>query len=182
MLNSVSRQIIAVAAALFVPAVVSAQQGVPGVQLPAEAEGLIAEMEQIQAQLQPIQLQVMQDPEVQSAQESLGEQVEAAMAQIDPTTPQRIERLQSLASEAQAAQQAQDEQKMTEIITEAQQIEQQLQATQAAALESPGLAAEIDRFQTQVQAKMMEIDPQTESLIDRFEELDRQLTALLRQG
>lgn len=166
---------------LAAPAGLLAQQGsgTAAPQLPPEAQELIQELQQVQARLEPIQQQALQDPQVQEAQQALGDEVQAAMTEVDPETPQRIERLQVLMSEAQAAQAEQDEAAMGEIVAEAQGLEQRLQAAQAEAVQRPDIAPQVEQFQAQLLEKMVELDPDVESLIEQAKELDARLAALL---
>lgn len=167
---------------LGVPTGLLAQQGGgEAPQLPPGAQELITELQQVQARLEPIQQQALGDPEVQAAQQRLGEQVQAAMEEVDPATPDRIERLQALMGRAQAAQAEQDQEAMSAIVTEAQGIERQLQATQAQAIERPDIAPGVEAFQAQLLQKMVEVDPEAASLMERAQELDAQLGELFGQ-
>jgi chromosome segregation ATPase len=174
----INRVAVAALVAVLAPAAASAQQGDP-TQLPPEAQELIAELQQLQAQIQPIQQQALQDPEIQAAQEKLGEDVQAAMAEEDPAVPEHIERLETVIASAQAAQAEEDEARMAELVAEAQQIEQRLQAAQTKALELPEIAPRVEAFQKQLQAKMVEVEPESESLLERFEELNDRLAVLM---
>lgn len=173
-------------AALFVvaPAGLEAQQQGPidPAQLPPEAQELIAELQQIQTTLQPIQQEAMQDPEIQASQQALGEEIQAVMTEVDPQTPERMARLQELMGRAQAAQAAQDEAAMAEIVTEARGLEQELQAAQQQAIQSPEIAPQVEAFEAKLLARMMEVDPEAETLIERAKELDEKLGAFLGQG
>lgn len=156
-----------------------AQQGMDPSQVPPEAQELMAELQQIQAQLEPIQAEALQDPEILAEQQTLGEEIQAAMAELDPSTPDRMARLQELVTEAQAAQAAQDAEAVQVLMTEAQGIQARLQEAQAQALERPEIAPRVEAFQKQLQAKMVEIDPEAEPLIQRAADLDEELTELM---
>lgn len=173
-------------ALLFVAApagLVAQQQGaIDPAQLPPEAQELITEIQQLQEQLQPIQEEAFQDPEIQAAQQALGAEIQEAMVEVDPATPQRMERLQELMVQAQAAQAAQDQEAMTEIVTEARGLEQELQAAQAAVLQSSEIAPQVEAFEAKLLERMIEVDPEAESMIERAQELDARLAAFLGQG
>lgn len=62
---------------------------------------------------------------------------------------------------------------------EAQGIEQRLQSAQAAALQHPEVAPRVERFQAHLRDRIVEVDPEAESLLDRAEEIDARLRALL---
>lgn len=148
-------------------------------QLPPEAQALIAEMQELQSELQPIQQEAMQDPEIQAAQRDLGARIQTAMVEADPATPARLERLEELMAEAQAARAAQDQAAMTEIVTEARGLEQQLQAAQAAVIQSPEIAPQVEAFEARLLERMTEIDPDAGAMIERARELDAKLGEFL---
>lgn len=178
MRSILSRIGVAALVAVLVPAAASAQQADP-TQLPPEAQELIAELQQLQAQIQPIQQQALQDSAIQAVQEQLGKDVQAAMAEQDPEVPAHIERLEEVIVSAQAAQAAADEARMAALVAEARQIEQRLQEAQMKALELPEIAPRVEAFQKQLQAKMVEVEPEAESLLERFEELNDRLAVLI---
>lgn len=159
------------------------QQGtIDPAQIPPEAQELIGELQQLQTRLQPIQQEALQDPEIQAAQQALGAEIQEAMAEADPSTPEKMQRLQELMVQAQAAQAEQDAAAMNEIVTEARALEQELQAAQAAAIESPELAPRVEAFEDRLLERMVEVDPEAESLLDRVQELNARLAAALGQG
>lgn len=166
----------AVGLALLAPAALAAQQQ----PLPPEAQALVVEMQELQAQLGPIQQQALSDAGLQAAQQELGEKVRAAMAEADPEMPARMERLTALQAEALEARAAQDQERMAAIVTEAQQIEQSLQAAQQQAIERPELDADIEAFQASLERKMVELDPDAAPLLERMREIDAELRALLQ--
>lgn len=178
------RSILFSALVLVVPAgLVAQQQGaIDPAQLPPEAQEMITELQQIQATLQPIHQEAMQHPEIQAAQQELGAEIQSAMVEVDPETPERMARLQALMQEGQAAQQEEDRAKLNEIAAEAQVIEQQLQAAEAAAIQKPEIAPKVEAFQEDLLEKMVEINPETETLIERARELDARLSAAMGQG
>lgn len=164
---------------LFVVApagLVAQQQGaIDPAQLPPEAQELIAELQQLQVRLQPIQQEAMQDPEIQAAQQALGAEIQSVMVELDPETPERIERLRELMGEAQAAQAAQDQAAMAELVAEGRALEQELQAAQAEAIQTPEIAPRVEAFEARLLERMLEVDPQAGSLIERARELDARL-------
>lgn len=173
-------KIFGVLALFLVPGALVAQQpGLNPAELPPEAREAFTELQQIQSELAPIQQAALQDPAIQSAQQALGAQLQEAMLEVDPRTPDHIAQLEALAAEAQTAQAEQDQQRFAEILAEAQQIERDLQSAQTAALQDPAIQPQVEGFQAQLQEKMVEVDPEAERLIQRAEELDQRLAVLL---
>jgi chromosome segregation ATPase len=176
-----TRTMMAVLALLIVPAGLVAQQQMPPAQpqLPPEVQEWIAEIEQIQTRLAPVQEEALQDEAIQAEQEALGAEVEAAMQAVDPELAVLGDRMDQLRSEAQAAQEAGEMERLQGLAQEANQIQQRFQMAQAQALEQPELASKVESFQENLQAKMIEMDPEAEELLDRFEELATRIEAAM---
>ncbi|MEX2581865.1 MAG: hypothetical protein WD766_01200 [Gemmatimonadota bacterium] len=161
------------------PAALLSQQPAAPDQLPAEAQSLLADLQAVESRLVSVQQAALEDSELQEAQNELGEKIQLAMAEIDPSVPQNLERLANLSAEAEAAQAEQDQERMMEIVAEAQQIEQALQGAQTEAIQIPEIAAQVSGFEAEVEAKMLELDPETDALIQRMTELNERLSAIL---
>jgi mevalonate kinase len=172
----------ALAVALATPGILAAQQAPPATPDQQELEAIFAEFQQIHLQLEDIQMQALSDPQLNAAQEELGQEIRAAMEDRDPAIRQRIERMEALEGEAVSAQEAGDVDKLQALMTEAQTIEEQFLTVQQQVLEAPPIAAKIDAFQAQLERKMIEVDPGTATLIARFRELETRLEAALGGG
>lgn len=159
------------------PAAVTAQQPVDPAQQ-AEMQSVVAELQQIQQRLAPIQAEAMETPALQEAQQVLEQMVQEAMAE-DPTVAERIDRIQALQREAGEAQAAGDEETLQRLAGEAQQIQTALMAAQEEALERPAIAARLEAFQDALEARMLEIDPDAGDLLERFVELQERLAAAM---
>lgn len=164
---SMRKLVAASAAALFATAPAVAQEP-PS----EETQELMQELTEIRQQLQQIHSQAMQeDPALQERQQAVNDLVIETMAEIDPTVEDKMERLEGLQGELASAQQEQDMEKVQELVTEGQQLQQDVVQVQAEAVEDDRVASEIEEFETQVVSKMEEIDPETPTLIARAEEL-----------
>jgi hypothetical protein len=182
--NQIKRSLIPVLALLLAPIALAAQQPDAAVppQLPPEAQELITEIQEIQAKLQPVQMQVLQDSQLVSAQQAFGARMQEKMTALEPATTERLARLETLVAEAQTAEANRDEARFGEIVAEGQQIEQQLRATQEQAFQDPEIAAEFEGLQNTVQRKIIEADPAAEELLERLQELDTRLAMVLGAG
>jgi hypothetical protein len=174
---------VAMLALAVAPAALLAQAPVPAEpNLTPEVQGWLVELQEIQAELVPVQQQALeQTPALQEEQQQVSAAVQQAMLEIDPTTPQHLQRVHELQREAQAAQAAGDMERIVELTVEAQGIQQHVGQVQAEALQHPEVAPQVEAFQTRLQARMTEIDPQVEARIQRLVELERQLDAVIRQ-
>ena len=165
----------AVALAVMAPVALTAQAE----QLPPEAQGLVVEMQQIQAQLAPVQQQALATAEIQQAQQELGGFLGQAMMEVAPESRANMERFAALRMEAQAAQAAEDQERLGSIAAEAQELDRRLQAAQRQAMQLPAVQAELEAFQTRLEQKMVEIDPAVAPLIERHREIRGELMEIL---
>lgn len=148
--------------------------------LPQELQELVVEMQQIEAELAPVQEEALQDAELREQQQRVSTAVQTTMLQLDPTLPERTERFGQLQDEARVAQEAGDVQRIAELSMEAQEIQQHLGTLQAQAMQSPEVAPELESFQSRLMARMIEIQPETERWIQRLEQLQQQVESALQ--
>lgn len=156
---------VALALTVFAMPMDAAAQGAP-LQAGPEQEAM-----QIQMRLMQTQQQALQDPELQAAQETVTEELLAAMEQADPTLAEKSERAEAMQAEIHAAQQAEDQARLQELAGEAQQLEMAFATAQQQAMQDPELQASMGAFQDRMVAKMTEIDPETPQLIARLEQI-----------
>lgn len=152
------------------PAALSAQQtpAAPPAQPQAPAQ---AEMQQIQARLQQIQARALQDPALKAAQDSIGTEMTATMERVDPTYRAQAARAEALKAEATAAQAARDNAKINQLAAEAAQLQQGFASARQRAMQDAAMAARIKSFQERIVAKMTELEPETQTLLARLQEL-----------
>lgn len=181
MLKATFNLAIVAASIAALPLAAAAQQPVQQ-QLPAEAQQLMAEAQEIQTQIQPVQMQALQDPALQQQQQQLSGVIDSALTEVDPTVPQKMARLQELQGEAAAAQQAEDMDAVRAAVIEAQEIQTAIGEAQQQVLQQPAIEQRVDQFQTALRAKMVEIDPDTEPLLQRLSEIDDQLSEMFAQA
>lgn len=167
------------AAMLALPAGVSAQETNGP---PPEVREWIEEIQQIQARLGPVQDQAMQDTSLQRERRQVTDAVREAMIAADPAIAQRMARLEAIVAEAQEAQQAGDGERLAALVAEARTIQEPLARAQAAALDRPEIEARVSAFRGRLRARMVQIDPSSEALLDRLEALDRRVRDALRGG
>jgi hypothetical protein len=166
---------------LVAPASLRAQiPGGPAAPSP-EVQGWIAELQDLQARLGPIQREALQDESLRAAQMEVSEMVQQAVAE-DPALADLPARAADIQARADAAVQDGNEAQLQAVMAEAQQLEQRLAMAQNAALERPEIAARMEAFQARLQGRMIQIEPEAEVLIQRFEELQMRVAqAMARQ-
>lgn len=160
------------------PGAVSAQQAQAGV--PAEVQGWITEIQQLHTRLEALQTKALADPQITAEQQTLGLSIKAAMGKIDPSLEQSLDRMKQLETQAAEAEKGGDQAKLQQLGQEAQQIERRFMTAQQKALEQPDLAARVLEFQEKLHKKMLQVDPEAQKLITRFQELETKLAAAMR--
>lgn len=165
------------AAALLLPVTAFAQSTTE--QPPAEIQEWITEMQQIQARLEPVQGQALQDSELQAEQQQIGEAVRGAMVAANPAVAGQLERMEAILEEARAAQAASDADRIVALTAEAQALQAELAEAQAEALQQPDIEARVEAFQKNLHERMVQIDPESRALLDRLQELDRRVRAAI---
>jgi len=152
------------------PAALAAQQtpAAPPAQPQAPAQ---TEMQQIQARLQQIQARALQDAALKAAQDSIGTEMTATMERVDPTYRAQAARAEALKAEVTAAQAAKDNAKLNQLAAEATQLQQGFASARQRAMQDAAMAARIRSFQERIVAKMAELEPETQTLLARLQEL-----------
>lgn len=137
-------------------------------QMDPEMMAAVMEMQTIQQQLGPIQERALQDEELAAQLQEIQTRLEAALREDNAEAMDRMDELQTEMMEAQAAG---DQQQMQALMPEAQSLQQQLQAAQQDVLQRPDLRQAIEEFEAANRARMIEIDPAADSLLQRMDEL-----------
>jgi hypothetical protein len=169
-------------AAVAAPAALGAQQQpTPAPQPAPEVQGWIAEIQQIEQRLGPIQARAMEDAALQREQAALNEALLAALREAGPAVQADLRRVESIQPELRAAQESGDQAQLERLVREAQQLEQRLGQAQVQALQQPQIAARATAFQDRLRARMVELDPAAEELLQRFVSLQAQILAAMQE-
>jgi hypothetical protein len=144
-----------------------------------EQMALAAEIEEINRQLVAIRDQALQNPELKAMEQEFEQQIEAVIQEIDPENTAHRMQFDSLRVELGAAQQAGDQEKVMSVSMELQTLQTDLNQTENAALANPEVAASIETLRELLFAEMRSIDPRTDSLMNRAEELGGILQAAM---
>ncbi|HEX8903492.1 MAG TPA: hypothetical protein VF771_01480 [Longimicrobiaceae bacterium] len=165
------------AAALALPAALSAQQTqpAPAQPAPAAAANPQAEAAQLQAKLGQLQQQALQDPAIKAAQDSFTAVMNAQMAKLDPAAPGKLARAGAINGEVEAARAANDNVKLNALAAEAQQLQQYFAALQPRVVALPEVQTARQAYMEKLFGKMKQIDPNAQQYVER-------LTALRNGG
>lgn len=143
------------------------QPGLPA-EMDPEMMQQLSELQEIQQQLEPIQQQALEDEALANQLEALQLRVATAMRE---ESGESIDRMETLQAEMQDAQASGDQERLQALMAEGQGLQQELQAVQAEVLARPEIRGPVDEFEAAHRARMIEIDPEAEELLDRFDEL-----------
>lgn len=176
----------ALSIALFiaaVPIVLLAQQSpVASESTEQEVEAMFLEFQRLHMRLEELQDEALRDPGISAAQEALGQEIQQAMENRDPTMREQMARAMALETEAQAAQRSGDTDHLDVLIAEAQSIQDRFIAIQQEVVTEAAMAQKIMAFQNRLETKMMELNPEARELIARFRELEAELQTMLEGG
>lgn len=166
------------------PGLIAAQQADPPAAVPGqlELEAIFAEFQRVHMQLEGIQNEALRDPQLSAAQQELGTTIQSAMENVDPTMKERMARAMVLEAEAHAAQQTGDAERLEELVSEVETIELHFMRVQQQVVAEPAIAAKIMAFQTDLERKMIELNPEALDLINRFRELESVLQSATGGG
>lgn len=166
--------------ALLVTTPASAQVTAP---VPDSVQALMAEFQQLNAQVQQAQMQAVQtNPELQAEQQKIQETVENAMTEADPAMGAKLDSLGQLQQEAAAAQEASDTERLQTIMATGQRLQTQVQAAQQQALEQEEVAREVEAFQEDLMGVIQASNPEITGVIERLEELSARLDSIRDGG
>lgn len=168
-------------AMLALPVTLAAQAPVATPQQ-AEVQAMITELQQLHTQLEGVQQQAMQDPELSAMQEEISNEIMSAMDDVDPALENQMDRIAELETEARAAQEAGNTDRLRELVGEAQQIQAHFLEVQQTVMGRPEVAAMVDGFQTRLETRMVELDPSISGVLERFRELEGRVAEAMGQG
>ncbi|MDQ3521390.1 MAG: penicillin-binding transpeptidase domain-containing protein, partial [Gemmatimonadota bacterium] len=146
-----------------------------------QAQGWYMELQGIQMQLGPAIAQAMRDPKIQAAQQALGAAIQAALNKADPGLAALEPRMKALEAEAAKAQQAGDRAKLQKLMQDAAPIQQRLMRAQQVVFNQPAVMSRANAFESQLQAKLIQVDPKNGPLIQRSKQLQTQLQRVMQQ-
>lgn len=140
----------------------------PHQEMDPEVMAQVMEIQQIQQQLEPIQREALEDEALAARLATLQAQIETAMRDEGSELFARIDRFEADMAEAEAAG---NQEQMQVLMMQAQGLQQEVQALQAAVFERPEIRQPVEEFEAAQRAAMIRIDPDAEALLDRVDEL-----------
>jgi hypothetical protein len=145
-----------------------------------DVAGWLAELQQIQSRLDPIEQQALQDPALQLQQRELSNEIIAAMVRSDSSVAGKLDRLQAIVVEINEA--GSDPVRMQALAEEVLLLKPSIDDAQARAMADPQIDAHLELFRAGLYERMEQIDPEARSLIVRHQALERLLQAALEEA
>jgi hypothetical protein len=135
----------------------------------------MGELQQIQARLQAAHNRVMQDAQLRGAQESLMQDVKAAMQRADPGLDALVGQVERMRNLAARAAQRNDRAQLQQLNAELVPIQQRFMAAQQQAMQQPAIRQRAAALEQRLHARMLQVEPETDRLLARGRELQGRL-------
>jgi hypothetical protein len=119
---------------------------------------------------------------LQTREAEINAMIMSALIESHPQAEQKMARLDAIETEAFSAQQDQDMEKLGQLITEANNLQAELRAVQEIVLQQADVRTRIDSFEAELLVAMVAIDPETESLRSRLDDLSAFLSGVQGGG
>jgi hypothetical protein len=179
--NRLTRAALA-AALLALPATLEAQArttaarpATPSSAAAANARTWLNELQRISARLQAAHNRAMQDDALRTAQETFMRDVKVAMQRVDPGLDGMATRVRAIQAEGAAAQQRGDRARLRTLNQELSQVQARFMTAQQAVMRQPAMARRAAVLEQQLHTRMLQVEPETDQLIERGKELQARL-------
>lgn len=146
-----------------------------------EMQKLYQEYQEVNQQLELIQAQAFQDPEVSELAEGFSDYIEEKMVEMNPEAEKLMSDRDAMIQEIQVAQMEDDQEKAQELQQNYQQINGQIQGIQQQVFQNPDVIERQQEIENIVINKMIEIEPETEILLERIQEISTEFEKLMQQ-
>ncbi len=144
-----------------------------------EMQELYNESMQLNQQLQAIQQQAYEDPEISFQAEEFNNMIEELIYQADPEAEELLRKQESLEEEFYAAQSEQNSEKIAELQQEYRELDEELNPIRQKVFQREDVIQMQNELETQVLSKMQEIEPDTMNLIERLQVVQTKLNEMM---
>ncbi|MFO7897416.1 MAG: hypothetical protein R6U84_10820 [Candidatus Cloacimonadales bacterium] len=158
---------------MFSAAVLSAQEP------DAEMQQVYQEYMTLNQELQALQQQVFEDPEVAEMNESFQKLLDEKIIEIDPEAATILEQQAKIEGDFMAAVENEDQEQLQELQQQYQTLDNQLRPLIDEAMQKKSVQEEQMKLEELVFAKMIEIEPGSQEKLDRIESLQMQLEQMM---
>jgi hypothetical protein len=133
------------------------------------------ELQQIHVRLQALQERALEAEDLRQQRDETTALLRAVMVEIDPEVGPALDRLEAMMDEVLEAQDAGDVQRIVALSEEAQSIQPRIARAQAQAVQREDVREQIESFQQNLRARMIQMDGDAEALLARALELEQRL-------
>lgn len=141
----------------------------------AETQKIYQEYMSLNQELRTIQQKAYQDSAIAQQAEELSEIMDKKIREISPEAKELIQQRDSIETEFQVAQSKGDQAKIEELQQQYQELNTKLQPLQQQVMQIEEVQLKQRKLNSDMIQKMQEIDPQTQSKIQRLNEIQQQL-------
>lgn len=135
----------------------------------------LMELQQVNQQLTKIRRRALQDSSLRARQQKVTQFILSELRSLDDSTAARVDRLEKLQADLRTAQQERDTAGARTAVKELRKLQQALQPARKEIMQRPKVRKRIESFQQAVRARMREISPKADSLLQVRDSLRRQL-------
>lgn len=160
----------------------AALEAPPDPQAMQEQMALMRELQSIDQALTPIRQEAMTAPELQAQEQALVARMETAIEEAHPELVGAEARFDSLRSAYESARTEGDSAAIQSIATELNGLGQAMKAAQGDALQQEEIADAVDEFRETLFARMRDMDPRADSLLDLAAEIEAKLEEAMGDG
>ena len=107
--------------------------------------------------------------------------VKAAMLRVDPGLDALAARVETMQGQALAAQRRGDRAQLRQLNFDLVSIQQRFMRAQQQVMQQPGIAARARQIETQLHQRMLQVEPNTDRLLERGRSLQARLLQLQQQ-
>ena len=137
------------------------------------------ELQSISSHLQRVHDRALQDRGLAQAREQLMLAVQRAMDSTDPELPRLAARVDRMPAEVTAARRRGDSDRLAALERELAQIQARFMRVRGAVLRQPEIQRQARAYEERLRQRMIAIEPLTENLLSRSDELQRLLQSAL---
>lgn len=138
------------------------------------------ELQSISSHLQRVHDRALQDASLARARDQLMVSVQRAMDAADPDLPRLAARVDRMPAEVAAARRRGDSDRIAAMERELAQIQARFMRVRTAVLRQPDIARQAHAYEERLRQRMIAIEPLTESLLSRSDELQRLLQSAIQ--
>lgn len=155
-----------------------AQEG--GSTSPVAREAMM-EFQRVQKQLRSVQQQALEDSSLKRRMQGLQSLIDSTVRAMSDRAGRQMGRLDSLRGRIEVARSESDSARLRSLVREARKLQRSLQKVRSKAMRHEDVAPVLEEFRTAVREKMRQIEPGTDSLMERADSLRRRMQRR-RQG